>query len=174
MAVGTLRISMTEDQKLEKFATRELARNLDTMILPDDNGGYVVFGKYHLVPDHAGVTVHTLDDQMGCFSNKRSAISWCIADKRQQVKLAHNIKFLDQKKQVLAADIQCRSNVAKNGHTEEFYELVTTKIQTKIESYNTLNTELEKCLISAKYLQIRGFNNETARTSGSRPRKTNS
>jgi len=33
---------------------------------------------------------------------------------------------------------------------------------------------LEKCINQAKYLQIRGFNNETARTLGSQASKANS
>ena len=36
------------------------------------------------------------------------------------------------------------------------------KIQPKIDLYQAVNQELEKCVNQAKYLQIRGFNNETA------------
>jgi hypothetical protein len=57
-----------------------------------------------------------------------------------------------------------KSGVADQGRNEDFYEIVNIKIQPKVSQFNLVNSELEKCVKSAKYLQIRGFNNETART----------
>lgn len=165
---------MNKYDKLERFAEQELKRNLHTMIVPDDEGGYVAFGSYRLVPDTRGYKVYTMtSDTQHIFSNKRSAISWCVADKFNQLNLAQNIRILDQKKQILEADIHCRRTSAERSKTQSFYETVNTKIQPKLDRYNSLNAELEKCLNSAKYLQIRGFNNETARPSGTTSRKTN-
>ena len=175
MVTTTLRIKMNKQDKLERFAEQEIKRNIHTLIVPDDNGGYVAFGQYHLVPDTQGYRVYTLtSDVSSLFSNKRSALGWCVADRYNQLNLAQNIRILDQKKQILEADIHCRRTTAERSKTQDFYETVNTKIQPKIDKYNSLNAELEKCLNSAKYLQIRGFNNETARPSGTPSRKTNS
>jgi hypothetical protein len=165
---------MIKEQKLERFAERELKRNIHTMIVPDTAGGYVAFGKYYLIPVSQGYEVHNFDNIVGTFSNKRSAISWCVADNANNLNLAQTIKVLDKKKQILSADIHCRRAMAQHSRYQGFAEIVNTKIQPKIDSYNSLNAELEKCLNSAKYLQIRGFNNETARPSGTPSRKTNS
>jgi hypothetical protein len=166
---------MNKQDKLERFAEQELKRNLHVIIVPDDEGGYVVFGQYHLVPDTRGYKVYTMtSDASTLFSSKRCALSWCVADRYNQLNLAQNIRILDQKKQILEADIYCRRTTAERSKTQCFYETVNTKIQPKLDKYNSLNAELEKCLISAKYLQIRGFNNETARPSGTPSRKTNS
>jgi len=164
---------MNKEQKLDKFAEREFKRNINSIILHDGEGGYVVFGKYHLTPVSDGFKVLTKTDSQELFSSKRTALSWCIADHNNQLNLANNIKILDQKKQILSADLHCRRSVAERSRHEGFSEIVTTKMQPKIDSYKSLNNELEKCLISAKYLQIRGFNNETARSSGTQSRKTN-
>lgn len=166
---------MNKYDKLERFAERELKRNLHAIIVPDDEGGYIAFGSYHLVPEAQGYKVYTLtSDTPSHFSSKRSAISWCVADKFNHLNLAQNIRILDQKKQILEADIHCRRTSADRSKTQSFYEIVNTKIQPKLDRYNSLNAELEKCLNSAKYLQIKGFNNETARPSGTTSRKTNS
>lgn len=164
---------MNKEQKLERFAEREFKRNINSIIMNDDDGGYIVFGKYRLVAVQGGVEVQTITDSFEFFSSKRTALSWCIADHNNQLNLANNIKILDQKKQILSADLYCRRSVAERSRHEGFSEIVNTKIQPKIESYKSLNNELEKCLISAKYIQIRGFNNETARSSGTQSRKTN-
>ena len=53
--------------------------------------------------------------------------------------------------------------------TEDFSneEIINMKLQPKIDQYNSVTAELEKCVNQAKYMQIKGFNNETARTIGS-------
>ena len=93
-------------------------------------------------------------------------MSWCTADHRCHYNLSNTILVLDRKKQALAVDIYCRKAQADKGTTEDFYEIVNMKVQPKIDHFNSVNSELEKCINQAKYIQIRGFNNETARTSG--------
>lgn len=158
---------MTKNQKLEQFAERELRRNLSSLIIDDEEGGYIVFGMYRLAGKKTNVTVVTLDEKIINFSNKRTAISWCVADRHNHINLANVIRSLDTKKQILEADIRCRTGVADHCKHQDFYETVNTKIQPKVDMYNSVNRELEKCLNSAKYLQLKGFNNETARLSKS-------
>jgi hypothetical protein len=85
-----------------------------------------------------------------------------VADKYHQYNLANNIQTLDSKKQQLSADIHCRLSQATRGRHEDFYETVNTKIQPKQAVLDSVHAELEKCINSAKYLQLRGFSNETA------------
>ena len=157
---------MTKQQKLERWAEKEIRRNLEHLIVPNEQDGYIVFGRYQIEPDNSGVKVTTLDDTVYHFGSKRSAVSWCVADKQNKINLATQILVLDRKQNNLAADIQCRKSQATRGKTEEFYEIVNTKIQPKIAQQASVTAELEKCIKMAKYMQIRGFNNETARTSG--------
>jgi hypothetical protein len=157
---------MNKEQKLERWAEREIQRNIHNMIINDDNGGYVVFGRYHMEPAEAGFTIHTWDRFIHCFANKRTAISWCVADHINHINLANQILNLDRKQQILSADIHSRRSLGNRGRTEDFAEIVNTKIQPKIARHEMVSAELEKCINSAKYIQIRGFNNETARIHG--------
>jgi hypothetical protein len=149
---------MTRDQKLERFAERELKRVYTELIIDDEHGGYVAFGRYHVKPNPVGFAVYYhSDDLVSVFSSKRTAMSWCVADHLQQHRLAQNIRILDNKKQTLTADIHCRNGQADGSNRPEFREMVRTKLAPKIENLTLLNQELEKCLNSAKYLQLRGF-----------------
>ena len=149
---------MTRDQKLERFAERELKRVYTELIIDDEHGGYVAFGRYHVKPNPAGFAVYYhSDDLVSVFSSKKTAMSWCVADHLQQHRLAQNICILDNKKQTLTADIYCRNGQADRSNRPEFRETVRTKLAPKIENLTLLNQELEKCLNSAKYLQLRGF-----------------
>lgn len=157
---------MNQDQKLEHWAEREIQRNIHKIIIGDEQIGYVVFGKYHIEPEDGRFAVRTWDRTIHCFANKKTAISWCVADKINHLNLANQILNLDQKQQVLSTDINTRKALGNRGRTEEFAEIVNTKIQPKIEQHKMVAAELEKCINLAKYIQIRGFNNETARIHG--------
>jgi hypothetical protein len=148
---------MTSDQKLERFAEREFKRVYTKLIIDDEHGGYVAFGRYHLRPNSLGVAVYHSDDLVSVFSSKKTAMSYCVADHLKQFQLAQNIRILDHKKQSLTADIYCRRGQADRSSRPEFREIVHTKLALKIENLTLLNQELEKCINSAKYLQLRGF-----------------
>lgn len=165
---------MNRTQKLEKFADKEIKQLQDKLIVPDGNGGYTAFGKYRIIPKKQHVLVQIKNNETIMFGNKRVAMSWCVADRLQRYELARTIQILDNKRQTLAADIHCRQLLAKKSHDIDFAESVNTKIQRKIDYFNMLDSELEKCLNSAKYWQLKGFANETARTGRIAAYKTNS
>ena len=164
---------MNKQKKLEEFASREIASLANKLIVDDGRGGIIAFGKYNIVPAGYKFHVEIKNQNTVTFGSKKSAISWCIADQYNQHNLARHILTLDTKKHSLAADIHCRQALAKRSNHEDFYECVSTKIQSKIDYLSALDAELEKCLNSAKYMQIRGFSNETARTGRSVAHKTN-
>lgn len=155
-------MKLSHSHKLERWAERELDRNLKHMIVNSESGSYVAFGQYHLEPQSHGYSVSIWDQLIHVFSNKRTAISWCVATKYHQHRLANNLQMLDSKRQQLVADIHCRRAQAQQGRTEDFYETVNTKLQPKQQSLDSVTAELEKCINLAKYLQLRGFSNETA------------
>jgi hypothetical protein len=165
---------MNKQKKLEEFASREIANLASKLIVDDGHGGIIAFGKYSIIPTDHKFRVEIKNQNINIvFGSRRSAISWCIADQHNQHNLARHIYTLDTKKHSLAADIHCRQTLARRSNREDFYECVSTKIQSKIDYLSALDAELEKCLNSAKYMEIRGFSNETARTGRSVAHKTN-
>jgi len=155
---------MTKELKLQQFAEQEFRRNMHNLIVEDEDGNVLVFGKYQITQENNQCTVTPFAGYSLEFSNKRTALSWCVADNLNRLKLANNILSLDRKKSLLLADIYCRKTLADRSKNPDFNDLVNTKLQTKIYNYKAVNSELEKCVNLAKYLQIKGFNNETART----------
>ena len=122
---------MTREQKLERFAERELKRNINSLILDNGDGSIVVFGRYYIEPVDTRFKVSTWDTVVHCFSSKKTAMSWCTADKYNYFNLSNMILVLDRKKQTLAADIYCRKTLGDRGKTESFYEIINMKIQPK-------------------------------------------
>jgi len=163
-----------EQRKVQRWTEREARRKLHTMIIDDDRGGYVAFGRYQLRPEKTAVQVF-IDNRLDQpeFSNKRTAISWCVADNYNHQKLAQIIHTLDQKKQDLLTEIQHGRARVHGSKSSQFRELVSTKLELKQTQFSKINDQLEKCLNLAKYIQLKGFQNETARTGRNFQNKTN-
>ena len=99
-------------------------------------------------------------------------MSWCIADKFNQFTLAQELKDIDAKLHNIATDIAVRAAIAERSTNWDFRNEVGTKLETKIIHKKTMENQLTKCVNLAKYLQQRGFNNETARTGRGQSNKT--
>jgi hypothetical protein len=69
-------------------------------------------------------------------------------------------------------DINARAAVAERSKNFEFRDSVGTKLETKIIHKKQLENQLAKSVNWAKYIQQRGFENETARTGRGQPNKT--
>lgn len=155
---------MTHEQKLERFANQQLQRNLDHMVISDDQGNHMAFGRYMIRPEQHVCKVYNInEDIIGTFSNKRTAMSYCVADKYRRYNLAVQIKNLDAKRQIIVNDITTQRGLADKSRNASFKEMVITKLAIKTEQLRAVENELEKCVISAKYLQLKGFQNETSR-----------
>lgn len=156
---------MDKNKKLERWAKKEISRTLNFLIIPDDTNGYIAFGKYHIQPDSGRYSVTLVNRLVHVFLNKRSAISWCVAHHNRRSVLASTILNLDKKKQLLNNDINFSQTLHDRSKNLDFRENIKIKIQPKVDALKQLNLELEKCINSAKYVQIKGFPNETPRTS---------
>jgi hypothetical protein len=156
---------MNQQQKLERFAHSHTRAALKKSIIPLDDDGYLVFGQYVMKASANGFDVFQYNDPVGSFSSKKTAMSWCIAESCKQYQLSFDIQVLDSKKSQLSADISTRRQLGEMSKYSSTAELIETKLEPKIRYYNSVKAELEKCINSAKYLQLRGFSNETARHS---------
>lgn len=142
-------------------------------IIPQDSG-YLAFGKYHISPPVDGiVTVHKQTQLCGEFNNVKTALSWCIADKFRQFKLADQILQLEKQIIMVVADLHVRSTLASRFKTPGQRSATEPKLSARRYRLTQLNHHLDKCVNLAKYWQIRGFNNETARTGRQASYRTN-
>jgi hypothetical protein len=155
---------MKTSQKLAELVQRELPQLLNQIII-DDGGKYRAYGIYVIESSSHGYTVTRRDHAIGTFSSSKSALAWCIADRNNQLNLAREIQNLDFTLVRLRNDIQIRGSIAKTSRGQ-LWETAHVKTAQRYEHSRHIENELTKCINSAKYQQLRGFNNETARTGG--------
>ena len=155
---------MNKQHKFEQWAQQQLSEVMKSMIIEDGDNSWFVFGKYHIVKTQDRYQVQRQQTFVGDFAMRRSALSFCIAENNRNYSLSQSIMKLDQQKEHLEADIECRRGQVKKSRDAVFREIVETKVQGKMAHYKQVSAELEKCINLAKYLQLRGFSNETARS----------
>jgi hypothetical protein len=155
---------MNPVKEFERALHQEFKDLLPNTLFKDDDGGYSVFGKYRIEPIYPGYRVYCAATEVGTFNSTKSALSWCIADKHQAYNTARNILELDVKLGAMTRDIAARTAIAENSNQWNFRDIVGTKLETKIIRKKNVENELTKCINWAKYIQQRGFNNETVRT----------
>lgn len=160
-------------QEFRREFRREFGDTMTNTIWQNDDGDYEVFDKYLISRQQGKFQVWCYSTEVGHFSTSRSALSWCIADKFQDFKLAQKLLNLDNALYNVAQDISTRAQLADRSKNPEFRENVAIKLETKLIHKKLLENDLANCVNLAKYLQQRGFNNETARSGRGQPSKTN-
>lgn len=151
------------DNFLKQMLSKELGIDLDNIIYQDEDGSYKLFGKYTLTPADQEYQVYRNDDFVGNFRKTSTALCWCVADKYNHINLAHQLLTLDRALNTIVNDIYTRAGVAAKARRADVSECIEVKLESKIIRKKVLEKELAKCVKSAKYLQQKGFNNETSR-----------
>jgi hypothetical protein len=136
----------------------ELQENL----IVGNSDGYSAFGHYNISRKEHGYQVKRKQAVIAIFSEMRTALSWCIADKYKQLHLANDILDLDQQKQTASADYRVRYRLYEQLSANK-QALIEQKIEARRDRIIAINNKLSQCVGIAKYWQIRGFNNETER-----------
>lgn len=150
----------------------ELRDVMPNLIIELDDGSYELFGRYMILPQNPGYLVMCAATEVGVFNSTRTAVSWCVADKFCHYTLANDILSLDRRLGLMEMDIKIRATLADRSNRPGFREIVGTKLETKLLNKKIVENQLTNCVNLAKYLQQRGFNNETARTGRNQTNKT--
>lgn len=158
-------------QRLEQLAQEGLDLVKQNMIW-HEHGRYHVFGEYELEVQKNACVVHSSRHDDRRFGSVKTALSWCIANKYQRYDVAREIENLDQQHQIDTADLEVRSQMARRQSDPVCRETAMLKVEYRREQLAQVSDRLTKCVNLAKYWQIRGFNNETARTGRSPSQRT--
>jgi hypothetical protein len=155
---------MTQQQRLDKWIEQQLSRSMPNTLIENDSKELLAFGRYLIKRADQGFSVYKNLDPRGVFSDRRTALSWCVADKFNRQDLARCIMNLDVKVRSLRDDVIMRDRLGSQSQSHRFQYQVSSKLIHKKQQLKSLEHQLDKYTGQAKYLQIRGFQNETART----------
>jgi hypothetical protein len=134
------------------------------IMAPNSHGGYHLFGLFD-VEEQAGLTaVYRAGVKIREFSGMRLAVSWCIAEKFQQNLLSMEICRLDRD-YIRLRDMQhTLTQITERIKDRDRRFVARVKSEDNHRRLQQVQGQLSKCVSRAKYLQIKGFNDEIART----------
>ncbi len=150
-------------QRLETIL-QEDSRNLVNIAIIREGDVFHAFNTYRISREGRDYRVEKFTSDHGLFGSSRTALSYCIADKLGQLNLSLQIRQLDQEKTQAEADLDVRSALANRTKDAAVRSIAETKLETRRRHLRYITEQLDKCVNLAKYWQIKGFNNETART----------
>jgi hypothetical protein len=163
---------MSSQENLDRMFRQEFRDLMPNMIWQNDDGVYQVFDRYRIQALKSGYRVFCSATEVGTFSSTRSALSWCIADKNRAYNTARELLETDRKLSYLTHDIATRAGIGDRSRDPLLRETILTKLESKIIHKKQLENQLTKCVKWAKYVQQRGFEDETQRIGRSQPNKT--
>ena len=137
-----------------------------------DQDRYSVFGRYDIQVSPDRVQVSQDQQPVADFSDLRTAMSWCIAKKYHQAELAQDLVKLDREHDRLQQDLDFTRELLSRIQDRDRRFVVSTKIDHHRARLHHIKDRLSKCISRAKYCQIRGFNDEIARTRRPAPHRT--
>jgi len=159
-------------QRLEHMLKPEWEEAEKNAIIQNGTG-YNVFGKFKIQREEHGVTVWFNQYQIHWFSSTKSAVSWCVAEKYNKFDLSREIARADEDTFRLLNDVAISQELLPTIHDRERRSIVRHKLEHKQTQLQQAQERLTKCVNLAKYFQIRGFNDELARTRRQTPNPTN-
>ena len=163
---------MISEREVERLFRQEFRDLMPNVIYQNARGVYEVFDRYRITREPGGYRVFCAATDVGTFSSTRSALSWCIADKHRAYNTARELLETDRKLACLTNDIATRAALGDHSRDPALRETILTKLESKIIKKKLLEKQLAKCVDWAKYVQQRGFDNETQRTGRGQPNKT--
>lgn len=151
-------------EKLYHCLSAEFETVKNNSIIKNDDGSIDIFDLFKATEHNGMIEIKQSQKDPKEFSSYRSALSWCIAEKCQEIELAKKIIVLDKDLQRHKNMDRALKHVCNKITNADQKSIAEIKHHDVIHKLRLTNFALQKCIARAKYLQIRGFHNEIART----------
>jgi len=139
---------MIDEKKLFTALTNIISsprttRLLKSLILPNGNGEYLLFGIYVIRKEKNCYSVHIGDQELNTFSDLKTAVTWATMDHRNLIMDSNKVDSLD--KQINSSDfnIELYKKLYKKSKDVDLKAIYLNKLQTNSMKKKELTNELE-------------------------------
>ena len=148
-------------KKLEKLVQQHMLNNPNSILKSNDF--IQAFGVYAIYKYDNLYKVYKNQVSVTYTFSAKTALAWCIADKYHLKSLKNKITELDKSLAYKQSEIQFLKNAIHSSIESSRKYIIEDKLQTIVMKLHHDKNQLNKCLNSAKYYQLKGFENETSR-----------
>ena len=146
---------------LEQIAQSHLLTNPNSVL--ETENSIQAFGSYTIKKNPASFTIYKNKVYATETFSSRSALAWCIADKYFIRNLKQNILMFDRQLNCKKTDMNLFKNLINKNLDSQQRWAVEDKLQDAVYKAKRIKNQLDKCINSAKYYQLKGFENEASR-----------
>ena len=163
MVSGSLRtkVNAQAEKVLERIAREHLMGN-NAIVFMDNE--ITAFGRYTIRREKSCYRVYRHQQLAAEPLSSRVAISWCVADKYNQTRLAKELINLETELERRENEITHFKSFLKRTKDQQKKLVIMDRLHESIMRSRQVKDQLNKCINSAKYWQQKGFENETVRT----------
>jgi hypothetical protein len=149
-----------KEAKFEKFIKKQLNTNtMSLSLLQVDDNNYIIFGKYTITKGNNCYVVRVEDyGKEHTFSNLKTAVTWCVFNKKKKTIECKKIENLDFKIASLDIDIVQKTKVLNSLKDEGYKYVYISKIEEDQMKKKILLNQLNKFINTSKDWQTRKFN----------------
>jgi hypothetical protein len=152
---------MNNERKIEKFINQEILRNLqDIVIFQENDGSYKLFNAYTISKNSQKeyIVTGTTTITPNRFYVLKNAVSWCIFDKRNKMHEARRIAELDNKLVSVDVDIHIHQTLYKKAKKPDDKLIYLAKLnEDRLRKKNVIK-ELEDYVTESNIWQSKRFN----------------
>jgi len=146
---------------LERITKDHLLNNPNAIIRIDS--AIRAFGKYTIIRNSKSFQVYRSATLAVEPSSSKVAISWCVADKYGKHSLAHDLITYDAEVERRQDEIMYYRNTLNCDQDTVLKSVVADRLAESMARLKYAQEQLDKCVNLAKYWQLKGFKDETAR-----------
>lgn len=172
MVIDNLR-SLNSKKATALFETvvNDVLKDSDDLILKSGNT-VQAFGCYSIAENSGEYKIYKNKVHVTSANSYKCALAWCIANKNNLKSLQEKLNRLQKELSWKQNEIEFFKHAINQPIPSERKYVIEDKLLLSIQRAKHLRKQLNKCLDSAKYIQQKGFNNETSRLGiNSRSRK---
>jgi hypothetical protein len=146
---------------LERITRDHLINNTNAILRLD--GVIRAFGRYTIIRNSKSYQVYRSATLAVEPSSSKVAISWCIADKYGKDSLAYDLIAHEQEVERRSDEIVYYRNTLAHSQDSTLKFVVADRLVESQARLKYAQEQLDKCVNLAKYWQLKGFKDETAR-----------
>lgn len=149
--------------KLTDFFSKEISHGSGGIsIFRNDDGSYQVFNTYTLLNHEFGCVVNSrTNDKSLLFASAKTAITWCIFEKRNKIQIADRISHLDQMITGIDISIGMHRRLIKKSKDYNSRLIYLAKLTEEQEKRKQMIKELDKYINDSKVWQTKKFAERT-------------
>lgn len=116
---------------------------LKSLILPNGNGEYLLFGIYVIIKERDCYSVHIGNEQINTFSDLKTAVTWATMDHRNLIMESNKVSMLDKQINSSEFNIELYKKMYKKSKDVDMKAIYLNKLQTNTIKKKELTCELD-------------------------------